>query len=58
MSTSYYSGPRFFVLTKFSMPKVSHMDAHRICDLTVVHLFKRIFNLGPRAVNMTGPALP
>jgi len=28
------------------------MDAHRIYDLTVVHLFKCIFNLGPRAVNM------
>jgi len=25
------------------------MDAHRIYDLTVVHLFKCIFNLGPRA---------
>ena len=30
----------------------SHMDAHRIYDLTVVHLFKCIFNLGPRAVDM------
>ena len=30
----------------------SHVDAHRIYVLTVVHLFKRIFNLGLRAVNM------
>jgi len=30
----------------------SDMDAHRICDLTVVRLFKCIFNLGPYAVNM------
>jgi len=28
------------------------MDTHRIFDLTVVHLFKRICNLGPRAVYM------
>jgi len=28
------------------------MDAHIFCDLTVVHLFKCIFNLGPRAVYM------
>jgi len=28
------------------------MDVHRICDLTVVHLFKCIFNLGPRADRM------
>ena len=27
-------------------------DVHRICDITVVHLFKCIFNLGPRAVIM------
>jgi len=40
-------GTRFFVLAKFSMPYGSHMDAHRICDLTVVHLFKCIFNLDP-----------
>jgi len=32
------------------------MDAHRIYDLTVVHLFKCILNLGSRAVNM--PLLP
>jgi len=43
---------RFFALTKFSMLNGSHMDAHRIYDLTVVHLFKCIFNLGPRAVDM------
>jgi len=28
------------------------MDAHRIYDLTVAHLFKCIFKLWPRAVNM------
>jgi len=33
------------------MPNGSHMDAHRIYDLTVVHLFKCIFYLWPRAVN-------
>ena len=43
---------RFFVLTKFSMHSGSHMDTHRIYDLTVVHLFKCIFNLGPRALHM------
>jgi len=45
---------RFFVLTKFSMPNVSHIDAHRIYDLTlaIVYLFKFIFNLGPRTVRM------
>jgi len=30
----------------------SHMDAHRIYDFTVVHMFKCLLNLGPRAVNM------
>jgi len=25
----------------------SHMDVHKIYHLTVVHLFKRFFNLGP-----------
>jgi len=30
----------------------SHMDTHKIYDLTVVHLFSCIFNLRPRAVNM------
>jgi len=43
---------RFFVLTKLSMPNGSYMDTHRIYDLTYVHLFKCIFNLGPRAINM------
>jgi len=28
------------------------MHAHKIYDLTVVHLFNCIFKLGPRAVNM------
>jgi len=28
------------------------MDAHRIYDLAVVHLFRCILNLGPRAVHM------
>jgi len=28
---------------KFSMHNGSHMDVHRIYDLTVVHLFKRYF---------------
>jgi len=32
------------------MPNGSHMDARRIYDLTVVHLFKYNFNLGPHAV--------
>jgi len=45
------------------MPSGSHMDVHRLCDLTVVHLFKWISNLGPRAFNMLqagylNPALP
>ena len=43
---------KYFVLNKFSMPNDSHMDAHRIYDLTVVHLFKCIFDIGPRTVNM------
>jgi len=34
------------------MPNGSHMDDHRIYDLTVVHMFKCILNLGPRAVDM------
>jgi len=34
------------------MPNVSHMDAHRFYDLTVVHLSKCILNLGPRVVKM------
>ena len=42
---------RFFVLTKFSVSNGSHMDDHRIYALTVVHLFKCICNLGPRAVD-------
>jgi len=33
----------------------SHMGAHRIYDLTVVHLFKPISNLGPRAVMLQAP---
>ena len=37
----------FFVLTKFSKPNSSHKHAHRIYRLTVVHLFKCIFNLDP-----------
>jgi len=35
---------------KFIIPNGSHMDARRTYDLKVVHLFKYIFNLGPRAV--------
>jgi len=34
------------------MPNGSHMDAQRIYDFRDVHLFKCIFNLGPRSVNM------
>jgi len=34
------------------MPNRSHMDAQRIYDLTVVHLFKCILNSRPRAVDM------
>jgi len=33
------------------MSSGSHMDARRIYYLTVVHLFKCFFYLGPRAVN-------
>jgi len=43
---------RFFVLAKFSVPIGSHMDVHRIYDKSCYHLFKCIFNLGPRTVNM------
>jgi len=28
------------------------MDVYKIYDLTVVNLFKCVFNLGPRTVNM------
>jgi len=49
MFTSCYSGPDFFVLTKFSMHYVGRMDVHRIYHLTVVHLFKCIFNIWHRA---------
>jgi len=34
------------------MPDSSHMDVRIIFDLTVLHSFKCIFNLGPRDVNM------
>jgi len=36
---------RFFVLTKFSMPNGSHMDAHRIYYLTVVHFVQVHFQI-------------
>jgi len=39
---------RFFIFTKFSMLDGSHLDAQR---KIVVHLFKCVLNLGPRAVN-------
>ena len=35
---------RFFVLPKFRMPNGSHVNAHRIYYLTVVHLFKCILS--------------
>jgi len=34
------------------MRNVNHMDVHKIYDLTVVRLFRCIFNLGPRAPNV------
>jgi len=34
------------------MPNGGHMDAHKIYDLTVVHLFKCICIVGPRVVIM------
>jgi len=34
------------------MPNGNQIDSHRIYDLTVIHLFKGIFDLGPRAVKM------
>jgi len=34
------------------MPYVIHIDAHRIYDLTDVHLFTCNFYIGPRAVNI------
>jgi len=37
---------------KFSMLNGSHLNVHRISNLIVVHMFKHIFNLGHRAVNM------
>ena len=37
------------------MPKGSHMDARRICDLAVAHLFKYLFNLGPRRYMLKAP---
>ena len=37
---------RFFVLTEFSVPNGSHIDAHKI----VFHLFKCILNLGSLVV--------
>jgi len=39
---------RFFIFTKFSMLDGSHLDVQR---KIVVHLFKCVLNLGPRAVN-------
>jgi len=42
----------FFALTKLSMPDGTRVDARRIYDFKVVHLFKCSFNLGPRAVNI------
>jgi len=54
MCTSCYLGQGFSYLKKFSMPNGngSSMDSHRIYDLTVIYLFKCIFNLGDRAVTM------
>jgi len=46
---------RFFALTQFTMLNGSHMDAHIIYDLTVVHLFKCILNLGPALLICYGP---
>jgi len=34
------------------MPNGSRMDARKMYDLTVGHLFMCIFNLGPHAVNL------
>ena len=41
---------RFFVLTKFSMANDSHMDAHTIYDLTVIHLLKCFFFISSHAL--------
>ena len=49
MPTIFYLGPRF---SEFNMPNGTHMVAHKIYDLTFVHLLKCIFTLGPRAFNM------
>jgi len=37
---------------KFSILNGSHMNTHRISDLTVVHFFKCIFKLESRTVNI------
>jgi len=52
LGSCYPSRTSFFVFTNFSMHNSSHMDAHIIYDIKVVHFFKYIFNLGPRAVHM------
>ena len=49
LGSCYPSRTSFFVFTKFSMHNGSHMDGHMIYDIIVVHFFKRIFNLWPRA---------
>jgi len=50
MSTIFYLGPGF---SEFNMSNGSHMDVHKVYDVTFVHL-KCIFNLGFGA----GLALP
>jgi len=52
MSTSCYLGPVFSYLRNSICLNGSHMDARKICDLTVVHLFMCMFNLGHRTVNL------
>jgi len=41
---------RFFVFTKFIILNGSHIDAHRIYDLTVAHFLKCVLNFGLSAV--------
>jgi len=52
MSTSCYLGPGFSHLRNSVYLMVVTWMSTEFCDLKVVHLFKCIFNLGSRAVNM------
>jgi len=46
ISTSYYLGPGVSHLGNSVCFNGSHMDVHRICDVTICSLFQVYFQLG------------